>query len=108
MKNLHKAFTDRVGAVNSKKEVTAVTRSVQQPGRENSIEHTAVTIFAERNTEGKVALLIITKYVWLQNELDEQVPSLRDMLQSELALIDKEVKLFQDVIKTYLLSVNAE
>ena len=52
--------------------------------------------------------MIITKYVWLQNELDEQVPSLRDMLQSELVLIDKEVNLFQDVIKTYLLSANAE
>lgn len=65
MKNLHKAFTDRVGAVNSKKEVTAVTRSVQQPGRENSIEHTAVTVFAERNAEGKVVSIIPLTWISL-------------------------------------------
>lgn len=95
MKDLHKAFIDRV----STSDKVAVTMSLKQQAEEAHIEHTAVVVLTDYNENGDPALLVITKYVWLQTDTDERVPCLQDMLQSELVLLDKEVELFQSVIK---------
>lgn len=92
MVSLHTDFMKRVqGSEGS-------AQGSQKTDKAGNIEHTAVTAYLRRDDSGDVQLLTITKYFWLQTEADEHVPSLRDMLHSELTLIAEEIPLFIDAV----------
>lgn len=94
MVSLHKDFAKRLQGSEGN------VQSTQTTDKAGNIEHTAVTAFIKRDDEGKVQLLTIAKYFWLQTETDEHVPSLQDMLHSELMLIAEEIPLFIDAVNS--------
>ena len=92
--SLHKDFVKRLQGSEGN------VQSTQTTDKAGNIEHTAVTAFIKRDDEGKVQLLTVAKYFWLQTETDEHVPSLQDMLHSELMLIAEEIPLFIDAVNS--------
>ena len=95
MVSLHKDFVKRLQGSEGNVQSSEVIVN-----KDYVIEHTAVTTFIKRDDTGKVQLLTVAKYFWSQTDNDEQVPSLQDMLHSELMLMGDDIPLFLNAVNS--------
>ncbi len=90
MKDLHADFVKRVTGTNNivQAKVDAVP---------DGLQHTAITVYQKKDDSS--ALLVVAKYVWVQTPLDDGIPSLEAMIQSQIYLFDEEIPLFLSAVK---------
>lgn len=90
MKDLHADFIKRVTGTNNL--VQAKVDAVP-----DGLQHTAITVYQKKDDAS--ALLVVAKYVWVQTPVDDSIPSLEAMIQSQIYLFDEEIPLFLSAVK---------